>query len=49
MLLDNGRFQVAIVQIASRLVRRIQSYVQPGQDVHLAQRIGMCELELGES
>ena len=43
MLLDNGRFQVAIVQIASRLVRRIQSYVQPGQDVHLAQRIGMIK------
>jgi phosphatidylserine decarboxylase len=43
LLLDNGRFQVAIVQIASRLVRRIQSYVQPGQHVDLAQRIGMIK------
>lgn len=43
LLFDNGRFQLAIVQIASRLVRRIEAYVQQGQTVELAQRIGMIK------
>jgi len=43
LLFDNGCLQVAIVQIASRLVRRIQAYVQQGQEVVLAQRIGMIK------
>lgn len=43
MLFDNGRFQLAIVQIASRLVRRIQAYVKEGQQVDFAQRVGMIK------
>lgn len=34
------RVQVAVVQIASRLVRRIASFVEPGDDVRLGVRIG---------
>src|SRR5262249_10709964 len=33
--------QLAVVQIASRLVRKIVVFVSPGQDVALGQRIGM--------
>ena len=34
-------FHLAIIQIASRLVRRIVSYVQQGDQVKLGQRMGM--------
>jgi phosphatidylserine decarboxylase len=40
-LIERGRLQVAMVQIASRLVRQIVVYVSPGQFVALGQRIGM--------
>lgn len=40
-VIENERTQVAVVQIASRLVRRIVSYVEAGTDVSLGQRIGM--------
>jgi phosphatidylserine decarboxylase len=40
-VIDNGRFKVGIVQIASRLVRKIIPYVQEGQEVQKGQRIGM--------
>lgn len=43
MLFDNGKFQVALVQIASRLVRRIEAYVKEGQQLDIAQRIGMIK------
>lgn len=43
MLFDNGRFQLAIVQIASRLVRQIEAYVKQGEDVAWAQRVGMIK------
>ncbi|MCO5050839.1 MAG: phosphatidylserine decarboxylase [Verrucomicrobiae bacterium] len=43
MLFDNGKFQVALVQIASRLVRRIEAYVREGQQLDIAQRIGMIK------
>jgi len=36
--------EVAVVQIASRLVRQIVSFVQEGQDVALGQRIGVIRL-----
>jgi phosphatidylserine decarboxylase len=39
-LFERGGLQVATVQIASRLVRRIVSFVKVGQDVALGQRFG---------
>ena len=39
-VIDNGRFKVGIVQIASRLVRNIIPYIREGYDVHKGQRIG---------
>jgi phosphatidylserine decarboxylase len=39
-LLEREGLQVAVVLIASRLVRRIVSYVREGEDVALGQRIG---------
>lgn len=40
-LISAGAVQIAVIQIASRLVRRIVSYVGPGQSVGLGERIGM--------
>jgi phosphatidylserine decarboxylase len=40
-VLERAGLQVAIVLIASRLVRRIVSYVEEGDEVALGQRIGM--------
>jgi phosphatidylserine decarboxylase len=42
--IERGDLQVAVVQIASRLVRQIVSFVREGQDVDLGQRIGMIRL-----
>lgn len=43
-VIENGDFQVAVVQIASRLVRQIASFVNEGQGVSLGQRIGVIRL-----
>jgi phosphatidylserine decarboxylase len=43
VLFDNGRIQIALVQIASRLVRRIVSYVAEGETAQRGQRIGMIK------
>jgi phosphatidylserine decarboxylase len=43
-IIDGGHIQVAIVQIASRLVRQIVSYVKLDQSVALGQRIGAIRL-----
>ena len=40
-VIHNGSFQLGVVQIASRLVRRITSYVHAGETVQRGQRIGM--------
>lgn len=40
-LIDDGKISVAVVQIASRFVRGIVSYVKEGQEVALGERIGM--------
>lgn len=40
-LISNKELSVAIVQIASRLVRRIDNYLYSGQNVSLGQRLGM--------
>lgn len=40
-VIDNGNYKIGIVQIASRLVRKIIPYVQEGHEVRRGQRIGM--------
>ena len=40
-VIEQGHFKVGVVQIASRLVRRIQSYLEEGQSVECGQRLGM--------
>jgi phosphatidylserine decarboxylase len=40
-VLEGDSLQVAVVQIASRLVRQIVSFVDAGQQVELGQRIGL--------
>ncbi len=40
-VIDSGAFRVGIVQIASRLVRRIVSYLKEGDRVDIGQRLGM--------
>jgi phosphatidylserine decarboxylase len=42
-LIENGKFKVAVVQIASRLVRRIVPYVKEGQKVSIGERIGIIK------
>ncbi|HEY40941.1 MAG TPA: phosphatidylserine decarboxylase family protein [Dehalococcoidia bacterium] len=39
-VISNGMFSVGVVQIASRLVRRIVSYINEGDDLQIGQRIG---------
>jgi phosphatidylserine decarboxylase len=41
---DNGTFQTAMVQIASRMVRRIDSYKREGDEVQFGQRVGMIKM-----
>lgn len=43
-IIENGMIQVAVVQIASRLVRQIVSWVREGQDLCIGQRIGAIRL-----
>jgi len=42
-VIDQGGFQIGVVQIASRLVRRIVSYQKEGDRVQKGQRIGMIK------
>ena len=41
---ENEKYKVGLIQIASRLVRRIVTYARQGERVYLAQRIGMIRL-----
>ena len=41
--IDNKHFKLGVVQIASRLVRKIVSYFQEGQDIKRGERIGMIK------
>lgn len=41
IVINNGHFKVGIVLIASRLVRRIVTYIREGQEVQRGERIGM--------
>ncbi len=40
-IIENGKMSVGVVQIASRFVRGIVSYVKESQQVIIGQRIGM--------
>ena len=40
-VIDNGHFKVGIVQIASRLVRKIVLYLREGNEIRRGERIGM--------
>jgi len=42
-IIDNNGFQVGVVQIASRMVRRIVSYVKKSDVIEIGQRIGMIK------
>jgi phosphatidylserine decarboxylase len=42
-IIDQGSYKIGIVQIASHMVRRIQSYLQEGQCVNLGQRLGIIK------
>jgi phosphatidylserine decarboxylase len=41
IIIDNEHFKLGIVQIASRLVRQIVSYIQEGQEIQSGTRIGV--------
>ena len=43
LVIENGHVQVGVVQIASRLVRRIQAFVSQGDSVQAGQRIGVIK------
>lgn len=43
-VIENDGYQVAVVQIASRLVRQIAVFVREGQDVALGERLGVIRL-----
>ena len=43
-MIENDGYQVAVVQIASRLVRQIAVFLREGQDVALGQRMGVIRL-----
>jgi phosphatidylserine decarboxylase len=40
-VIDNGHFKVGIVQIASRLVRKIVVYLREGNETRRGERMGM--------
>jgi len=43
LVIEKDDLQLAIVQIASRLVRRIEAYVREGEQLQLGQRIGIIK------
>lgn len=43
-VIERDDIEIAVVQIASRLVRQIAAFVKPGEDVALGQRIGVIRL-----
>jgi phosphatidylserine decarboxylase len=43
-VIERSDLEIAVVQIASRLVRQIAAYVKPGETVSLGQRIGVIRL-----
>jgi phosphatidylserine decarboxylase len=44
IVIENERVQLAVIQIASRLVRRIEAFIREGDAVAIGQRIGVIKL-----
>jgi phosphatidylserine decarboxylase len=44
LIVKSGDIEVGVVQIASRLVRQIVSFVEVGEELHIGQRIGAIRL-----
>lgn len=42
-IIENDKFKIGVIQIASRLVRRIVAYVTEGDDLSLGQKIGIIK------
>jgi len=42
-IIENDRFRIGLIQIASRLVRRIVAYVREGDQLRLGRRIGIIK------
>lgn len=42
-IIENGKIKIGLIQIASRLVRRIVAYVEKGDELNLGQKIGMIK------
>jgi len=42
-IIENNELRIAVVQIASRVVRRILPYVKIGQEVKIGERIGIIK------
>jgi phosphatidylserine decarboxylase len=43
IIIDTGHLKIGVVQIASRTVRKIESYIHVGEDIEIGQRIGMIK------
>ena len=43
IIFDAGHFKIGVVQIASRRVRKIESYINEGDNIEIGQRIGMIK------
>jgi phosphatidylserine decarboxylase len=43
IIIDTGHFKIGVVQIASRTVRKIVSYINKGDDIEIGQRSGMIK------
>lgn len=43
IVIENDKITIGLVQIASRLVRRIESYIKQNDIIHIGQRIGMIK------
>jgi phosphatidylserine decarboxylase len=43
VIIDTGHFKIGVVQIASRTVRKIVSYINKGDDIEIGQRSGMIK------
>ena len=43
IIIDTGHFKIGVIQIASRTVRRIDSYINEREDVKIGQRVGMIK------
>lgn len=42
-IIENDKYKIGLIQIASRLVRRIVAYVREGDELDLGQKIGMIK------